>query len=159
MQRGELAGGKCGRHLRLVKPTAAWNHVRAKNRTLEAGQQCHPRSAFVSCVLVSFLLEGTMKGLAKFCFFSGLLVASLGFQHAQAQVDYSTATLKGVVYDPLGAGITKASVTVTNASTGFTKTVQCNAYGSDVIPGLQPGVYQIGVEAPGFQKELFKTFN
>ncbi len=99
-----------------------------------------------------------MKGLAKFCFFSGLLVASLGFQHAQAQVDYSTATLKGVVYDPQGAVIAGASVTVTNPATGFTKTVKSNGAGSYVIPVLQPGVYQITVEARGFEKEVAKTF-
>jgi hypothetical protein len=101
-----------------------------------------------------------MKTLTRFCFCFALLVlvASLGFQSAQAQVDYSTATLRGVVYDPQGAVIVKASVTVTNPSTGFTKTVNCHADGSYVIPVLQPGVYQITVEAPGFEKEVVKTF-
>src|SRR5260370_12301547 len=87
-----------------------------------------------------------------------LLAACGGYRQPAGQVVYQPATLKGVVYAPLGAVITKASVTVTNASTGFTKTVKCNAYGSYVIPVLQPGVYQIAVEAPGFQKELVKTF-
>jgi hypothetical protein len=102
-----------------------------------------------------------MKALTRFCFLSGLLVlvASLGFQSVQAQVDYSTATLKGVVYDPQGAVIVKATVTVTNPSTGFTKTVQCHADGSYVIPVLQPGAYQISVEAPGFEKEVVQTFS
>ena len=59
-----------------------------------------------------------MKMLSRL-FFCGLLVALLGFLPAVAQVDYSTATLKGVVYDPQGAVISKATVTVTNANTGL----------------------------------------
>ncbi len=99
-----------------------------------------------------------MNGLSRFCFLSGLLVATLGFLSAYAQVDYSTATLKGVVFDPQGAVIAGARVTATNPSTGFTKTVKANSDGSYVIPVLQPGVYQIAVEAQGFQKEVVKTF-
>jgi Carboxypeptidase regulatory-like domain len=98
-----------------------------------------------------------MKGLTRFCFLSGL-VAALGFLSAYAQVDYSTATLRGSVYDPQGAVIGRASVTATNPSTGFTKTVKSNSDGSYVIPVLQPGVYEITVEAQGFQKEVAKTF-
>lgn len=99
-----------------------------------------------------------MKGLTRFCFLSGLLMVALGLVSANAQVDYSTATLRGVVYDPQGAVIAKASVTVANPSTGFTKTVKSNGDGSYVVPVLQPGVYQITVEAQGFEKEIVKTF-
>jgi hypothetical protein len=87
-----------------------------------------------------------------------MLVIGLGLLPAHAQVDYSTATLKGVVYDPQGAVITRASITVTNASTGLTKTVKSNSDGSYTIPVLQPGVYQIAFEAPGFEKEVVKSF-
>ena len=99
-----------------------------------------------------------MKRLTSLWFLSGLLVTTLGFLPVRAQVDYSTATLRGVVYDPQGAVIGRASVTVTNSTTGFTKTVKSNPDGSYVIPVLQPGVYQITVEAQGFQKEVVKTF-
>jgi Carboxypeptidase regulatory-like domain len=99
-----------------------------------------------------------MNGLSRFCFLSLLFVATVGLVTAYAQVDYSTATLKGIVYDPQGAVIAGASVTAANPSTGFTKTVKANSDGSYVIPVLQPGVYQITVEAQGFQKEVVKTF-
>jgi hypothetical protein len=97
-----------------------------------------------------------MKGLSRFCLLSGLLLAT--FLTVYGQADYSTATLKGIVYDPQGAVITKANVTVTNSATGVAKTVTTNADGSYVIPVLQPGVYRISVEAQGFQKEVAKTF-
>jgi hypothetical protein len=99
-----------------------------------------------------------MKGLNRFCFRCGLFVATFGLLVAHAQVDYSTATLKGTVYDPQGAVIAKASVTATNSSTGVTKTVKSNSDGSYAIPALQPGVYEIAVEAQGFRKEVVKTF-
>ena len=99
-----------------------------------------------------------MKRLTRLWFLLGLFVATLGFLPVRAQVDYSTATLRGVVYDPQGAVIGRANVTVTNSTTGFTKTVKSNSDGSYVIPVLQPGAYQITVEAQGFQKEVVKTF-
>jgi hypothetical protein len=97
-----------------------------------------------------------MKAFSRFCLLSGLLLAT--FLTVYGQVDYSTATLKGIVYDPQGAVITKANVTATNSATGVTKTATTNADGSYVIPVLQPGVYRISVEAQGFQKEVAKTF-
>src|SRR5215472_3958255 len=99
-----------------------------------------------------------MKGFIKFCLLAGLSVATFGLLPACAQVDYSTATLRGTVYDPQGAVITRATVTVTNPTTGFTKTVPVKSDGSYVIPVLQPGDYQITVQAPGFEKELVKSF-
>jgi hypothetical protein len=98
-----------------------------------------------------------LKGLTRF-FLPRVLVAALGFLSAYCQVDYSTATLKGAVYDPQGAVIARANVTVSNVNTGFTKTVKANSDGSYSIPALQPGTYQIAIEAQGFQKELVKTF-
>ena len=98
-----------------------------------------------------------MKALTRL-FSYALLVAILGFLTAYGQVDYSTATLRGTVYDPQGAVIAGARVTVTNANTGFTKTMKANSDGSYAMPALQPGTYQITVEAPGFEKELVKTF-
>jgi Carboxypeptidase regulatory-like domain len=97
-----------------------------------------------------------MKGLNKFCFLSVLLVVLLGFLSAYAQVDYSTATLRGTVMDPQGAVVSGATVTVTNPGTGSTKTVKTLGDGSYRIPALPPGSYQITVEAPGFAKEVTK---
>jgi hypothetical protein len=98
-----------------------------------------------------------MKKIKTLLFLSWLLAVGLALS-TYAQVDYSTATLKGTVYDQQGAVIAKASVTVTNPGTGYTKTVKVNTDGSYVIPVLQPGNYQIMVEAPGFEKELARSF-
>jgi Carboxypeptidase regulatory-like domain len=97
-----------------------------------------------------------MKGLNKFCFLSVLLVVLIGFLSAYAQVDYSTATLRGTVLDPQGAVVSGATVTVTNPSTGISKTVKTGGDGSYRVPALPPGTYQIAVDAPGFSKEVTK---
>src|SRR6266481_4888018 len=99
-----------------------------------------------------------MKMRNRFCFLSVLLAVLIGCLAASAQVDYSTATLKGTVWDQQGAVITGANVTVTNPRTGFTKTVHVNSDGSYIIPVLQPGNYQITVEAPSFDKLVAKSF-
>jgi len=80
----------------------------------------------------------------------------MGFLAASAQVDYSTATLKGTVMDPQGGVISGATVTVTNTSQGLVKTVTTGGDGSYQVPALPPGTYQITIDAPGFAKEVTK---
>jgi hypothetical protein len=75
---------------------------------------------------------------------------------ALAQVDYSTATLKGTVVDPNGAVIAGATVTATNPTTGITRTTKSGGDGSYRIAALPPGTYQITIEAQGFAKEVAK---
>src|SRR5579864_4224353 len=96
-----------------------------------------------------------MKRLYKFCFLSGLLVVALSVG-AFAQVDYSTATLRGTVLDPQGASISGATVTVTNNATGVSRTTKTGGDGAYHMATLQPGSYQITIDAQGFAKELAK---
>ena len=97
-----------------------------------------------------------MKRLSKFCFLSGLLVVALGFLTANAQVDYSTATLRGTVMDQQGAAISGATVTATNPATGLTKSAKSTGDGAYRIGALPPGSYQITFDAQGFSKEVAK---
>ena len=97
-----------------------------------------------------------MKGFTRFCFFIGLCVVLAGLAPVYAQVDYSTATLRGTVTDPQGAVIPGATVTVTNPSTGITKTAKTLADGSYQVPALPPGTYNVTVEGTGFAKEVAK---
>src|SRR5579871_6243606 len=71
-----------------------------------------------------------------------------------AQVDVSSATLKGTVLDPTAAVVPGATVTVTNPDRGFTKTVTTGEDGSYQIPLLQPGVYRLEVTREGFEKAV-----
>lgn len=96
-----------------------------------------------------------MKRLSKFCFLTGLLVVAFGFL-AYAQVDYSTATLRGTVMDQQGAAISGATVTATNTATGLVKTTKSTGDGAYRIAALPPGTYQVTFDAQGFSKEIAK---
>src|SRR5689334_17229371 len=71
---------------------------------------------------------------------------------AQAQV--STADLNGTVVDPNGAVVAGATVTARNPATGFTRTVTANDSGEFSFIQLQPGDYEITVEAATFKKTV-----
>lgn len=96
-----------------------------------------------------------MKRLNQFCFLCGLFAVLLIGLSAFAQVDYSTATLKGTVLDPNGAVIAGATVTATSAA-GITRTTKTGGDGSYRLAALPPGIYEITVQAQGFAKEVSK---
>jgi hypothetical protein len=71
-----------------------------------------------------------------------------------AQVDYSTATLRGTVLDPQDKVIAGATVTVTNSGTGVSKTAKTGTDGAYQFSALPPGTYKVQVEAQGFEKTV-----
>ena len=82
------------------------------------------------------------------------LAALLLVYTLSAQVDVSTATLKGTVLDPTGAVIPAATVTISNVERGFSKTVTTVEDGTYQVPLLQPGMYRIEVAREGFEKAV-----
>jgi hypothetical protein len=72
----------------------------------------------------------------------------------QGQVDVSTATLKGVVLDPVAAAVPGASVMVTNADRGISQTAVTDQEGAYRFPLLPPGAYRIEVAMEGFEKAV-----
>lgn len=79
-----------------------------------------------------------------------LLVALLLlFVEANAQQRVSSGTLRGEVVDPLGALVSRASVTITDAN-GLKRTVQTNREGQFTVSGLASGNYALRVLAQGF---------
>ena len=70
--------------------------------------------------------------------------------HAQT----ATAELSGNVTDSTGAVIANAKVTAANAETGSSREVSTNQGGYYSFTLLQPGNYDLSVEAPGFRKTV-----
>lgn len=62
----------------------------------------------------------------------------------------ASSALRGTVLDGSGAAVVGAEVTVTNPSTGFTRTVTTNTDGSYVVQPLPVGVYNVKVTMKGF---------
>ncbi|MGE5206059.1 MAG: carboxypeptidase-like regulatory domain-containing protein, partial [Chlamydiota bacterium] len=63
-----------------------------------------------------------------------------------------TGSIQGVVTDPTGAGIPKATVTLVNQSTKVSTTSTTDASGNYRFVSLAPGAYKITAEAAGFAK-------
>ncbi|HWW76740.1 MAG TPA: carboxypeptidase-like regulatory domain-containing protein, partial [Pyrinomonadaceae bacterium] len=68
----------------------------------------------------------------------------------------ANSTLKGKVTDQLGAAVSGATVTVINAERGVVRRVETDGDGAYQVPLLQPGAYELRVEASGFQPQALQ---
>ncbi len=87
----------------------------------------------------------------------GFLIVLLAV--AGVQVGFSqtvTATVEGTVLDVQGAAIANAQVSVQNTGTNITRSVKSDGEGRYFVNTLNPGEYQITVEAVGFSKKVLK---
>lgn len=82
--------------------------------------------------------------LIVFIFFIPALLCAQGFR----------ATITGIVTDPSGAAVPRARVTVTNTSTNVKSSGVTNSAGLYVISYLNPGPYEITVQAAGFRTAM-----
>jgi hypothetical protein len=76
------------------------------------------------------------------CFF----LAFSGFAWAQS----ATTSVRGSVYDPNGAVVSGAMVTLSNPATGFARTAKSDGQGNYQFLELPPASYQLTVSASGF---------
>lgn len=65
--------------------------------------------------------------------------------------------ITGTIFDKTGAVIPGATVTVTNVGTNRAEKFTTSAEGAYTAPSLEPVVYRITVEAPGFKKAILET--
>lgn len=82
----------------------------------------------------------------------GALIVLVFATSVTAQVDVATATLKGTITDNAGAVIPGVNVMATSTERGVSKTAVTDSSGSYQIPLLQPGNYEVQIEATGFLK-------
>jgi outer membrane receptor protein involved in Fe transport len=92
--------------------------------------------------------DAKLKFLAVICV-AILVLFLLSPGAIRAQVN--TADVVGTVTDPSGAVLPNAKVTVTNAGTGISRTVQTSSTGDYVVTNLQVGTYKVKVELAGFK--------
>src|SRR5204863_3500695 len=77
-----------------------------------------------------------------------LLVTFATFCFGQTE----SGQISGSVTDPSGAVVSGAKVTVKNVNTSAERTTTADSSGSYTVTNLQPGTYEIGVQAAGFSK-------
>src|SRR5215831_945627 len=87
-----------------------------------------------------------------------LLIAALAFSGSAVQGQLSAASLNGVVRDPQGAIVTKATVLLRNADTGFERATTTNDSGAYVFPDVNPGRYTLKVSASSFSTKEVSSF-
>lgn len=68
-----------------------------------------------------------------------------------------TSSLQGTVTDPSGAAVQIAKVTAVHTATGRIFATATDAQGGYVLLRLDPGVYSLSVEKPGFRKATVDT--
>ena len=68
----------------------------------------------------------------------------------------ATATLTGSITDPHGALVPGAKITATQIATGFKRETVTNAEGLYVLSNMEPGDYEVRIEAKGFTTKVTK---
>jgi hypothetical protein len=102
---------------------------------------CAPVRAFVNRATRVFV------GAATLSFFLLAFVAVGGAQTFKGR-------LTGTISDPQQGRVSGASVTVVNTETNASRTVTTGENGDFTVAELPPGLYEIGVEAAGFNRRV-----
>jgi hypothetical protein len=90
---------------------------------------------------------GLSVGLAALLLTSLCLLIPVAAQESRGSVS-------GRVTDPSGAAAAGARVTITNTATSTATTVTAGEDGNYTVPFLQPGIYEVAVEAVGFKRAV-----
>src|SRR3989442_10208610 len=76
----------------------------------------------------------------------------LVFAAAAAPAQIISSSIVGRVTDATGAVLPRATITVTNQSTGVARQTASDETGGFVLPQLQPGSYRLTATAAGFKR-------
>jgi len=88
-----------------------------------------------------------------------MLTAFVLFLTANVSAQFETATVLGSVRDANGAVIEGATVTLKNVATEITNTANTDANGDYQFVNVKIGVYQIVIEAAGFNRTVAENIN
>jgi hypothetical protein len=84
--------------------------------------------------------------------------AFIAFVFANNVLAQSTfGTFVGTVHDPSGSVVAECVVTLTNTGTSARRSTLTDKEGNYVLVNLEPGTYEIVMQAPGFQALTFKS--
>jgi hypothetical protein len=97
-------------------------------------------------------LKSWLSGSFQLISLLAILLVSANVALGQAQSN--AADLQGTVTDTTGAVVPNATVTARNPATNLTRDVTTNDQGLYRIINIQPGDYEVTVEAPNFKKAV-----
>ncbi|MEW6209275.1 MAG: TonB-dependent receptor [Acidobacteriota bacterium] len=76
---------------------------------------------------------------------------------AIAYAQTETGRIAGIIKDPAGAVISKASIDIRRVDTSSGRRVVTDEAGSFAAPNLSPGIYEVKVEASGFAAKIVRA--
>jgi Carboxypeptidase regulatory-like domain len=79
-------------------------------------------------------------------------ILGIAFLYGAVFAQTATSSVRGTVKDPQGNVVVGATVTLSNSSTGFSRTTTSNDAGQFSFEAISPGVYRAEVEAKNFKK-------
>jgi hypothetical protein len=82
-------------------------------------------------------------------------MAALSLSSALAQSTFGT--FLGTVKDPSGSVVAECTITLTNTGTAAQRSTITDKEGNYVLVNLEPGIYEIKMQAAGFQPLTFKS--
>ncbi len=82
-------------------------------------------------------------------------MAALSINSALAQSTFGTFV--GTVKDPTGSVVAECAVTLINTGTSARRSTVTDKEGNYVLVNLEPGIYEITMQAPGFQPLTFRS--
>ncbi len=88
-------------------------------------------------------------------FFSILMLLLAAMLPSRAYGQANTASIVGTVRDSSGAVVPKITIQVRNEATNISRTATSSASGDYSVPLLQPGIYEVSANAPGFRKVAY----
>ena len=83
--------------------------------------------------------------------FALAVLATTALLSPQAHAQVYSSSLTGLVTDPSGAAVPKATAVLTDEEKGFTTTTKTDTEGRFVLRNLAPGKYKLVVSAPGMR--------
>ena len=89
-----------------------------------------------------------------FAFILCLCFITFSLLPAGAQSTVATGSIQGTVTDPNGAVVPNAAITITNKATGQIGKLSSGGSGTYASGALIPGVYEVRIEAKGFQTQI-----
>ncbi len=111
-------------------------------------------TAVLQMMMRDFARRTSVASLARLVFVFANAVLLCLPATARAQTGTGQGILSGVVTDPAGASVPHASVAIRNTSTNVMIKVTTNATGYYELRDLNPGTYEITIDASGFQKTV-----